>query len=1146
MSNQTLTNRCPACGATIPDGAPQGLCPKCLLAGVGRTIDVSVQASEAHGPPPLADVAAAFPQLEIVDLIGMGGMGCVFKARQPKLERFVALKLLPTRFATDPSFRERFSREARVLARLNHPNIVSVFDFGEAGGFFYLLMEFVDGANLRQAMRAGRFTPDQALAIVPKICEALQFAHSEGILHRDVKPENILLDTKGRVKIADFGIAKLVGEPQPVTQLTATGAAIGTPQYMAPEQIEHPEAVDHRADIYSLGVVFYEMLTGELPIGRFAPPSKKTPMDPRVDEVVLRALEKEREKRYQSAGEVKTSVEHLTAPPNSPGASAPAPAFSPVEDFILCPPRLPRMAKAIIVYTLVVAPLMWVVGLFTFEALPKHDLAAFIEGAFNVLSTVGDFFLLVLLAIGGWKLRGLRPSAPGWLKVGLWLHLGFIVLALAGQIWVVMAVDELVPDAPMPSLDVSDGVMLALILAALVFEISALVWLHRHAVLLKSLCQPPSLGQGPHGTMVLGQDNAPDAGVVPQWSRVSIIGAVLAGVSVSLPVLVAALMMGNMGGIGLWEICLLLGAATLLGLPGTILGWVGLSNIHEQRGRSRGLPLAVIAALAWPLLLLVAATLVATPNLVPRSSTAVPALASLLWMVVPAGALTFSVWAVFAAARWGANQPPAERKGILKWIFATLLLALLGNAVARRLPSGPARRAGAPNVSEHAVAVQVSAPPRETLVVTGIVLSNGVPVNGRDLRAKLWPPRGRETSPFEVRWQTNEDTSPDGTPWEIVVEDRTSGTIAARLRPPGLPRLDWTASPSSASIGKLAATREAHTFEVARALQTASGGNAGAADWSVRLQLQSSPVPPPTSKRGIEADFVLPANQVATFELVTRSNGVIVPVPDLAAYQINGMPETYTGKFILAEDPDDLDSLSGLPRWKFGIIGPDGRLTSQGLAVPPIPADFSLSMDLWKALQTDQEVIEGLAGSGSGRPAYGLRIRTQTVKMKPGLRHSSSGFGTNWLKDAAQHLELATPDSSPWIRFTFTAVELRQVGGTNWLAVDYVDDVHGACSKAFPWELTLPGAQAEVRTTEFLKEYQGSPAVRHQRIEYKLPDSMKREQLDQLRVNVEKTLREKSIRLGLGEKSLLFGVSTTEGFSIKAWVEVKPPLPVSQ
>src|SRR4029434_1066198 len=163
--------------------------------------------------------------------------------------------------------------------------------------FYYLMMEFVDGVNLRQAMKAGRFSPGEALSIVPKVCEALQYAHEQGILHRDIKPENILLDAKGRVKIADFGIAKLVGEDRPNLTLTNTGAALGTPHYMAPEQLESPADVDHRADIYSLGVVFYELLTGELPIGRFAPPSRKSSVDPRVDEVVLRTLEKERDER---------------------------------------------------------------------------------------------------------------------------------------------------------------------------------------------------------------------------------------------------------------------------------------------------------------------------------------------------------------------------------------------------------------------------------------------------------------------------------------------------------------------------------------------------------------------------------------------------------------------------------------------------------------------------------------------------------------------------------------------------------------------------------------------------------------------------------------------------------------------------------
>ena len=182
-------------------------------------------------PPSLAAVSAAFPQLEILGLIGYGGMGAVFKARQPKLDRLVALKLLPASLAErDASFEGRFEREGRLLARLHHPNIVAVHDSGTAGGFFYLLMEFVEGVNLRQAMRSRRFTPAQALAIVPHICDAMQFAHDEGVLHRDIKPENILLDGKGRVKLADFGIAKLMGDGLPEASIQDEPGAAPAPR----------------------------------------------------------------------------------------------------------------------------------------------------------------------------------------------------------------------------------------------------------------------------------------------------------------------------------------------------------------------------------------------------------------------------------------------------------------------------------------------------------------------------------------------------------------------------------------------------------------------------------------------------------------------------------------------------------------------------------------------------------------------------------------------------------------------------------------------------------------------------------------------------------------------------------------------------
>jgi capsular polysaccharide biosynthesis protein/predicted Ser/Thr protein kinase len=305
---------CPNCHKPLPPDVPLGLCPECLMkAGLNTGAEPGAGGSRGSGfvPPPVADIAKLFPQLEILEFIGKGGMGAVYKARQPALDRVVALKILPPAAAGDPGFAERFNREARALARLNHPNIVAVHDFGQAGDLHYLVMEFVDGGNLRQIERAGRLAPEQALAIVPQICEALQFAHNEGIVHRDIKPENILLDKKGRVKITDFGIAKMLGLTAEAAPLTGARDVVGTPHYMAPEQIEKPRTVDHRADIYSLGVVFYEMLTGELPLGKFAPPSRKVQVDVRLDEVVLHALEKEPELRYQQASQVKTAVETI-------------------------------------------------------------------------------------------------------------------------------------------------------------------------------------------------------------------------------------------------------------------------------------------------------------------------------------------------------------------------------------------------------------------------------------------------------------------------------------------------------------------------------------------------------------------------------------------------------------------------------------------------------------------------------------------------------------------------------------------------------------------------------------------------------------------------------------------------------------------
>src|SRR5262245_49552220 len=186
---------CPRCGEELPADAPEGLCPECLLR----------QAVEAPGagpvpagdtgpyergfvPPAPADLAHHFPHLEILEFVGKGGMGAVYRARQPGLDRLVAVKVLPLEVARDPAFAERFSREARSLARFNHPNVVTVYDFGEAGGLYYILMEFVAGQNLRQLLRAGALSETRALRIVAQVCDALQYAHDAGVVHRDVKP----------------------------------------------------------------------------------------------------------------------------------------------------------------------------------------------------------------------------------------------------------------------------------------------------------------------------------------------------------------------------------------------------------------------------------------------------------------------------------------------------------------------------------------------------------------------------------------------------------------------------------------------------------------------------------------------------------------------------------------------------------------------------------------------------------------------------------------------------------------------------------------------------------------------------------------------------------------------------------------------
>jgi serine/threonine protein kinase len=364
-------------------------------------------------------------------------MGYVYKARQKGLDRLVALKLLPQEVSTDRNFAERFAREARALARLSHPGIVMVHDSGKVGGHYYFIMEYVDGLNLRELLgrSEGRVESEQALRIVGSVCDALEYAHDEGVVHRDIKPENILLDMKGRVKIADFGLAKLLGgEGGSSTSLTLASPhrMLGTPHYMAPEQTERPLEVDHRADIYSLGVVFYEMLTGELPLGRFPLPSERGHGDPKLDGIVVRALEKDPGRRFQRASDIKTAVASAVAgtPPVAPPVAPPAgpvvapTAFTPRPEMAAPTPAVPSGMHLVDIRD----PL---------RRVRKPSIALMVAGIISLISILFTVPTGAVLVVGGFMMMRLQwrplvlgacivsivPHTPAWfvtLPIGIW------------------------------------------------------------------------------------------------------------------------------------------------------------------------------------------------------------------------------------------------------------------------------------------------------------------------------------------------------------------------------------------------------------------------------------------------------------------------------------------------------------------------------------------------------------------------------------------------------------------------------------------------------------------------------------------------------------------------------------------------------
>ncbi len=289
----------------------------------GSSTDSEDAPAEGWQPPPAQQLGEWLPSYQVHGLLGVGGMAAVYRAHQTSLDRPVAIKLLPAASAGSPrdaeEFAAQFQNEARTMARLNHPGIVSVHDFGIAGdNWLYLVMEFVDGTDVaRMIQQASVLPPEHALAIAAHVCDALAYAHAHGVIHRDIKPANILVDHDGRVKVADFGLAR----PTDPTARAQSGVnddddTYGTPDYVAPEVLMEGAQVDHRADIYAVGVMLHNMLTGQVPQGVFQLPSKAVPgLDPRFDAIVRRAMEVDPARRYQSAAEFRADLDRILTTP---------------------------------------------------------------------------------------------------------------------------------------------------------------------------------------------------------------------------------------------------------------------------------------------------------------------------------------------------------------------------------------------------------------------------------------------------------------------------------------------------------------------------------------------------------------------------------------------------------------------------------------------------------------------------------------------------------------------------------------------------------------------------------------------------------------------------------------------------------------
>ena len=290
----------------------------------------------------MADLSGkTFGQYQLLEPISSGGMATIYRAYQPGLDRVVAIKVLPEFLLNQPGFLERFKIEAQAIAKLDHPHILPVYDYGEAERTPYLVMKYVPGGTLRDLIAQGSIEPRQAAVLLRQMAEALEHAHRQGVIHRDVKPSNVLMQDRRWVQLTDFGLAKMMTGS---SNITATGTGVGTPDYMSPEQAQGL-LIDQRTDIYSLGIVLYQMLTCDVPFHAETPmavmlmqitdpppaPRLKNPdISEAVEQVILKAMAKTREDRYAHAVEFAAAYEAAldsaaTLPIEPPRSVSPAP-----------------------------------------------------------------------------------------------------------------------------------------------------------------------------------------------------------------------------------------------------------------------------------------------------------------------------------------------------------------------------------------------------------------------------------------------------------------------------------------------------------------------------------------------------------------------------------------------------------------------------------------------------------------------------------------------------------------------------------------------------------------------------------------------------------------------------------------------------